>query len=165
MMHGLLRSLGHQRAPKEPPPGKRQAGYLWGTGGQVDIVGDPESWHWRASEGAVIANWSLWYGNREIGLTTYPTNETRDWPDLLFQMVLGLKGIADCPLSDDDLDEIRQNAKEAAEGMRGFPSKDMSRLCPHLKGSIEADIWHYTFNNTYASIHGSDFLRKRSSRR
>lgn len=162
-MFGMWRrGLGRERPPRrELPPGKYQAGYLWGEGQNVDIIGDVRGWHFKATAGKAIAYWSLWYGNREVGLSCFPTNEVKDWTDLLYQMLAGLQGIAECPLSDDEVDEIRQKAKEAAEYAKGFQWLPESRRPqnPYSEGTPEAHIWDQAYKGAFAQKYGSDFLR------
>lgn len=138
-------------------PKKGQAGYLHGIGANVDQVGESDDWHFRAEGGQSIASWQLYYGNRNIGLELYPTHEGKDWPDILFQMLLGLKGLAENPMDEDEVDEIIHHANKMAVEITGFPWFSKKSKNPFPKGTPQYELWGYTFRCAYKREHGEDF--------
>lgn len=67
-----------------------QAGYLYGTGDPFPRIGPKETYHWRAQDGIKVPYWSLWNGDKELGLHVFAIHEMQDWPDLLCQLLKGL---------------------------------------------------------------------------
>lgn len=145
------------RPQADPVPKAGQAGYLWGQGEQIMQVGESDSWHWRAEPGHTIAKWELFYGGRKIGMEVYPTHQAKDWPDLLFQMLLGLKGLAEIPMDDDEVDEIIAHAEDCARRTMGFPWMSKHSKNPHPKGTPQAELWAYTYRCAYKRTHGVEY--------
>ena len=65
-------------------------GYVYGDGDRFPRVGPKDKFHWRVKQGTAIPYWSLYNGNKEIGLEVYPIHEVGDRPDYLNQMLEGL---------------------------------------------------------------------------
>lgn len=147
-----LGNLGPKKEP-EKARGVSQSGYLWGQGAKVTQVGESDGWHWRIVPGITLPKWELYYGGRPVGMEVFTTNEVKDWPDMLFQMLLGLKGLEENPLSDEETDEIIAHATEAAETIRGFPWR-WKKKNPYPRGTHAAELWAYTFRCAYAESHG-----------
>lgn len=153
MSHGHMWGLfRHNQRPKPPPPieGQRQLGYLFGTGEERGLIGDPNGWHWQASKGLAVAKWTLWYARHEIGLELYPTHEQRNWTQLLQEMLWGLEGQRqpENPLSDDEIRDITAKAEAAAEYVRSFeylPEKRYPKN-PCVEGTPEWDLWQKVYD-------------------
>jgi hypothetical protein len=72
-------------------PDSSLRGYLWGfNSGEPTIVGNTNTWHWRAQAGVTLPYWALWNGSNEVGIELYPIHEAQDWPNLLQLMLEGL---------------------------------------------------------------------------